>query len=579
MALMIPEADKVIFPNDTEREFYNLLKDSPKTKDWTVLYSYRKDRTRRRNYKRVFGDIDFIALIPDVGVLVLEIKKSAPAKTEAHEFVYSYDGVERIFPNPFRKTYYQSKQIKDMLRHADRDCAGLFVGYLLVFPNYRKEFPMEVCIKREHYLNGSVFNDGKLVPEFPDYMKNLLETQKSRTNYHSTPKINETLAKARLILEPVFDSSERETAEEINYSGDMLDDDIYLQYSMISQLPRALILGAAGTGKTYMAYKHVEKAREQGLDTLFICHSRLMGNELSVSFRHCSDVDAMCAEDFLLKTAGMTRQDIPEGPAEKKEFYEKILPRECLKNIRKPKYDLMIIDEFQEMIRPEYGPVLDALVKGGLRGGKVWLLSDFENNAFDKERAAGLEKFIKDYGFDSCRVMLSTDYRNPAAVTALASCAAKNGLSMYERNAIRANGAQEIIVYDDIEDEKDKLEALLDKLLSKSCGYSRRDLVALSAHSGDNSVASALASVKRGWGRVLQPKEKAGDNDIAYTSVRNFKGLESDVVIITDIDDQPYSPDINTVVYSGITRAKYRVSFMVKKSVLGRFKALIDADE
>ena len=119
MALMIPEADKVIFPNDTEREFYNLLKDSPKTKDWTVLYSYRKDRTRRRNYKRVFGDIDFIALIPDVGVLVLEIKKSAPAKTEAHEFVYSYDGVERIFPNPFRKTYYQSKQIKDMLpKHA-----------------------------------------------------------------------------------------------------------------------------------------------------------------------------------------------------------------------------------------------------------------------------------------------------------------------------------------------------------------------------------------------------------------------------------------------------------------------------
>ncbi len=54
----------------SERRIFDLLRDDPQTKDWTVLHSLGLARRKTGPY----GEIDFVVIIPGVGIICLEVK-------------------------------------------------------------------------------------------------------------------------------------------------------------------------------------------------------------------------------------------------------------------------------------------------------------------------------------------------------------------------------------------------------------------------------------------------------------------------------------------------------------------------
>lgn len=568
MATMIPSPEKVLFNNKSEEAFYRFFKDSPKTKDWTVFYSYRKRIAR-------FGEVDFIAVIPGEGVIAMELKNIVPSKISSSEFVYDYNNVHTSAPNPFTKLQYQALEIKNFLRQ-NPACNGTFVSHVLMFPKYKKEFSHDICRRREFYLNAQYFDDkNQPTDKLPDYLINLHHNQKENVKCLPPKDIKEAINSTIELLKPVFEVNEREAAMDIADTLSSLNQDIGIQYKMLKNLPRALIRGGAGTGKTLMAFQKIKDARAAGIKTLFLCFNKLLGESFKEAFRMCSDVKAGCIEEYMMRAASANGIKFSKDDKEKKEFYYKTLPEAFLSKECK-KYDLLVVDEFQDLCIPEYIKVLDASVKGGLKQGNVWLLSDFEQNIFNKRQEKHDKSFCENYNFDNCKINLCINYRNPGAITRLAENLVNTDNVLYERSAVRARGsADEIIIYENSEEQQEKLELLIEHLLSKECGHRRSDIVILSAHSEKNSDVNKMAQAKRGWGRHIALPEKASDNNIRFTSVHRFKGLEANVIIITDIDDsKPFTPNLATVLYTGITRAKYKAIFFVKKTAEDKFMSI-----
>ena len=70
MARMIPPVMNASVSSDGERKLFIQFKSAPGTENWVVLHSL--DIARHRS--QVSGEIDFVIIIPELGVLCLEVK-------------------------------------------------------------------------------------------------------------------------------------------------------------------------------------------------------------------------------------------------------------------------------------------------------------------------------------------------------------------------------------------------------------------------------------------------------------------------------------------------------------------------
>ena len=93
------------------------------------------------------------------------------------------------------------------------------------------------------------------------------------------------------------------------------------------------------------------------------------------------------------------------------------------------------------------------------------------------------------------------------------------------------------------DDEVSLIEAEIDKLIA--AGVDKKSITLLSAFKFENSVASKLKKYK------VSPVAAESDN-ITYSTIQGFKGLENSVIMLVDI--QSYSkPDL---MYVGMSRAR-----------------------
>ena len=93
MAKMIP--DYCITESPGEEKLFQLLRDSSSTKDWTILHSLHI----ARHVSKAKGEADFVILIPEMGVLVLEVKRHL--KISVTDGVWKFGSENTPHESPF----------------------------------------------------------------------------------------------------------------------------------------------------------------------------------------------------------------------------------------------------------------------------------------------------------------------------------------------------------------------------------------------------------------------------------------------------------------------------------------------
>ncbi len=544
MSRMIPPYISRDVKSRGEKLLFKLFKDAPGTDDWVVVHALGVAKHKTR----VYGEIDFMVLAPGLGVFCLEVKSGRVKREQGvWKFTNRYGDTAEKTRGPFEQAQEAMFSIKSAVR---RQYGGhsplnkLLFGYGVMFPDikFNTHGP-----DQEGWL---VYDRDSRKGSVSDYIRRLAAKTREKVKdarwfdpAGSLPT-KEVIAELAYFLRGDFERriTPRQILDDIE---EQLGEYTTEQYVVLDQLagnPRCLFRGAAGTGKTMLALESARRSMLFGLRTLLLCHSELLGEWL--------------------------REQLPVAARGKLGFagdWGRFLAR-TRKSAIKP-FDVLIVDEGQELISPASLDIIEPLLKGGLRQGEWQIFCDFEKHDAEKIRFT-----LEARGGTFAHFKLTTNCRNGGAIGKLAAQVA--GLT--EAPALPGMTLGRPVgrhYYSDGKEQLRMLKELLKSLKHGRIAFERITILSSkpfkdSCAAGLNRKAYHLADVN------TNPSQLGGKKQITFSTIQKYKGLENSYVVITDVEDVT-SEEARSLLYLGVTRAQAGLDLLVSESSRQDFEKLL----
>jgi hypothetical protein len=339
---------------------------------------------------------------------------------------------------------------------------------------------------------------------------------------------------------------------------------------------RILVTGPAGTGKTVIAEEAFRRAVKSGEKVLFLCFNRYLGirlqkelggflNDESASQR----AQVHTLHSYLLKASNTS---VPEKP--NNEYWKKTLPDLAMEALLSDKVSenvltepsLLIVDEAQDLMLPAYLDCLEAIVNNDLAQSKWLFLGDFKNQSIYE----GDLKFLDEKcGQSYFRYSLTRNCRNAGQVAGQIKLVFGVQPS-YRRILPDLDGAEAKV--DFWQNRTDQATHLSESLSHYLRTFSPDEVHILTPM----RKSAAIQGLSDEWKSRLtefDPTFQRRKGKVTYSTISAFKGLESPVIVITDIDD--LSLESLTLLYIAVSRAKVCVRILLHDRCRKRWEELL----
>jgi len=479
------------------------------------------------------GEADFIIVHPSYGALVLEVKGGA----------IRYDGeLGQWFSNdiPIKDPVLQAQENK--FRFLEKlkglpswNVPWITLGHAVAFPDVQVDHDLLPALPKELVLDALAIQDlykwvcqAFAYWQSQDSLKELPSTALETIRHLLSPSWE-----LRPLLKNILKREEEEIFRLTEEQFSLLD---FLQGQR-----RALIVGCAGSGKTMLALERARRLASEGFQVLLTCFNRSLAERL----REQVQIPGVEIQNFhRLVPAWVQEAKLQEELAHRaaqvdEDFlFAEVFPEFLVKavDIIGPRYDALIVDEGQDFSEV-WLLALSTLLKDPDRG-IIYIFKDDNQNLFQP---------TFELPWEMPSYFLSRNCRNTRQIH-------RAVIRFYRSSTLpRAIGPEgrppEVRFYSNPQELKHHLRNSLHRLLQEE-KLSNTDLVVLSAH-------------KRG---IIQPGQRFGNytltekwppapNEIFWSSVQSFKGLESPIVILVELDATAY-PNPETVAYVGMSRAR-----------------------
>ena len=303
------------------------------------------------------------------------------------------------------------------------------------------------------------------------------------------------------------------------------------------QAPRLAIRGCAGSGKTMIAVERAKQLASEGKEVGFVCFNRALRDHLrerypdsGVTFQ---TFHGLCVQ--LGHQAGIEMPDYPPGEAPQT-YWDDELPEilvDAVDELGAP-FDALLVDEAQDLANHW----LDAL-RLTLRdpdSGLLWLFLDPSQEVYGSRLEVPAEFTPYD---------LLYNCRNTKQI---AREVAKKYRGEPAPKPLGPDGAEVELLHTD--DQPATVAAAIERL----CGDEEvlpQDVVVLSSHGMDKSAVAESGSDGMTFTKDYKPVGKY----VRFSSIRGFKGLESPVVILCELEDID-AETMDEQLYVGFSRAK-----------------------
>jgi len=234
--------------------------------------------------------------------------------------------------------------------------------------------------------------------------------------------------------------------------------------------------------------------------------------------------------------------------------------------------DYLILDEGQDLIRPELLDVFDIWLRGGLQKGNWIILGDFHNQAIysDDLRGHALIEILENHTSYYSNFKLSLNCRNTKNIAGTTALFSGFDNLPYRINQIEGEPVNRTF-WNSRDDLTKKLTDQIRKLLDE--GIMPSEISILSPRKFKDSSASRLKGfdiIDVSNSSDLIPEE----NKITFSTIHSFKGLESPVVIVTDIES--VTGDYNSsLLYIAMSRASAYLSILMHENAREELKAVM----
>lgn len=569
-------------PPDTpagEAILFNKLRDDPGTAGWVVLHSLelRKHRTKTE------GEIDMVILAPTLGILCLEIKGCEVTRRDGL-WIYPYGtSVE----GPFRQASRAMHSLRDYLQKRDANLSSLLFFSAAAFT--RIQFSEE----SPEWHTWQII-DIRTLGRMPisDVITRIFE----KAHHHVLARLGERSWYAGKSSRPTVEQVHRMVGllrgnfeylvqprgdvRRIEESLLRLTEEQYDALDVIQDNSRVVLKGLAGTGKTFLAIESARRAATEGKRVLLLCFNRLLADWMKmamgdISERHSGRLRIAHLHGLLREIAGnsvVIRND--------REFWAHELPArvvDCLLEDGRefPQFDLILVDETQDILTDEYLDVLDLLVTGGLAGGNWAFFGDFERQAIylsgGSSTAAAMLESLRQRAPYHTNFTLRINCRNagPIAETLTLACNVRPGYSRFLHEMEGAGVDPRF--WNGNTDQETLLNTCVTELRH---AFHADEIVILSLNADDRSCAGYLASREPGKYTPLRELRVTGTGGVRYASVHAFKGLEAPAIIVTDI--MQLNEQARALLYVGMSRARIRLILLMHESCRREYDRMLE---
>lgn len=319
--------------------------------------------------------------------------------------------------------------------------------------------------------------------------------------------------------------------------------------SYIRKVRRAVISGAAGSGKTFLAIEKTKQLAAEGFSTLLVCHSSLLAQFLKTLIEDHQNIEVMTIHE--LARTRMAAANLP--PAADVTLLPTLL-FEAMTRLRDHTYDAIIVDEGQDMTT-EWWLALESCLKEG-RESVFYAFQDSHQSLM------GGSATLPD---DMIELMLEDNVRNTQNICEAIRHHYHGQIAIVPRGP--AGRPAEQIAYSGQGELAKALGGVLVRLLTTE-RFRNTDLIVLTPRSLEQS---ALPSLKVPGSIELVPHFPAAKGrQIQFASVAEFKGLERKVVVVAELDDAlPSEPERrNAMCYVAFSRPRHHLVLLGNHDVL-----------
>lgn len=522
MVTFIPPYMGEEIKSNAEKKMYGVLQEL-NMEDAYVLHSLGLPR----HQSKIYGEIDFVVVCKR-GVACLEIKGGRVECKAGKWFFIDRYGTKRQKPEgPFAQVTGNMFSLRTELRNGlskNPHIKNALVACGVVFPDIEFKSASQEIIQEIVYDNRT--------ENITDYINKIFDYWAERQHREPTPLSKNDVKEIVDYLRGdfIFIPTLRDRLDHIERRLVRLTKEQAQIMNALGMNSHLLIEGNAGTGKTLLATEFAQKSAEKGEKVLYLTFNKNLAKNINAHVLQQKNlkvinIHALFGEYVTIDVPKMNEnpqkyfgEELPE------QFFEWVnsLPPEELDDL---KYDLLVMDEGQDIIKPVYLYSLDVLLKNGLEKGKWAIFYDEKQNIYNPEYADGMD-IIESY---SCtRFKLFVNCRNTVQIGTYSS-----KMSGVEINEFLHENGEEVqkIAYTDLADFKQQIKNIVKELRSEKIDPA--DVVFLAPKKYSNSILHEIGFEVNELGKQFD----IGSLLPRYSTIQGFKGLDAKIVILVDVDN------------------------------------------
>jgi hypothetical protein len=540
MAKMYPSKILAGTQSNAERKVYYALKDNlPDT--FSAFHSVPLLVRSQKAPALLPKEIDFLVCHPQHGLLVIEVKGGG-ISCDGPEGVWnstSSDGLVHDIKNPYGQAQSALFALLDELKDCGIGKKNCFpIAYAVWFPDIELK---NTSLGRSTNYPDITFDSLTLAdPKEP--ILHVLEKCLIRTAPRPPgPEGLQTLVKylAPKWQVPIRLGTALREEEKAFFEATRSQ---YKVLSMLGRKHRALICGAAGSGKTFLALEKAHTLANAGNDVLLLCYNQRLAEWLRSQTSPSERISIFHYHGLCAHFCQLTGHPLPKPDplSDTRNFFAAELPEALLDAIgaTDQRFDAIIVDEGQDFEALWWISIQELLKDPA--AGPLYIFYDDNQHIYSTRL---------DFPIKEEPLLLCENCRNTQKIHAeVMKC--YHGASECAAIGPEGRNPVEIQVAGD-QEERTAVEHAVRKLLTQE-NVPTASIVILTPKA---QARSKWREGEKLAGHPLSWSSPCPSGAIACATIHSFKGLESPVIILTEMAE-PDTNRLRQLSYVGCSRAK-----------------------